>query len=580
VGSPHYIAPEVANDDPAGYDGRKVDMWSAGIIFYSMFTTSLPFGSDLHNCVRYKRFREWLQRDYAIAMKEGKEFQIPIWFWPTHISPLASDLLIKLLQTDPTQRITAAEALRHPWCRVGLSTPDDNLQPGSSCPTPILQNALHDNMHLELGETGVPLSTAMSVIANEHDEQMHDPDSGVPSKPTAAPAGLTHKMLSQDPNGTNFTTTGNNNNITNSINKNERTPTAPVSRQLFSEAIGTAPNGPGTSLPVTSLLSASLANVQTNPGAYATQSAANPTIYDNSHSSAGPKLRHLQQPSVQVNHVTGTTNQPEQQQQKPSQQQQTSQSSGWQYDREAILQQQRQKEAEVLALYQLQHQQQLVQQQANAQRLQQPPQSPYVHYQQENGQIAISPHVPFQSSPLLFVQQHQHQHQQHSEQANFFLARPAPSGSLAQYSVSSSFGSSPLAGSPPFLYPSQAQLVMNRSEHGSTMEIAAPVASMMVDDGSLQSSGGFVENQQSSLPQRHGHISKMMTMEVDATYESTTSSKYPPRPPQYKSDALGDGSGPAILSPAGMSHVSVTSPANSVMAGQYLQSKEASLLLR
>lgn len=84
VGSPHYIAPEVANDgknrlmiclglvicrlmlmlmrrlmficsvDPAGYDGRKVDMWSAGIIFYSLFTTSLPFGGDLNTCARYK----------------------------------------------------------------------------------------------------------------------------------------------------------------------------------------------------------------------------------------------------------------------------------------------------------------------------------------------------------------------------------------------------------------------------------------------------------------------------------------------------------------------------------------------
>lgn len=40
--------------DPAGYDGRKVDMWSAGIIYYSLFTTSLPFGSDLSSCARYK----------------------------------------------------------------------------------------------------------------------------------------------------------------------------------------------------------------------------------------------------------------------------------------------------------------------------------------------------------------------------------------------------------------------------------------------------------------------------------------------------------------------------------------------
>jgi serine/threonine protein kinase len=54
VGSPHYIAPEIGMDDPAGYDGRKVDMWSAGVILYSFFTGSLPFGSDLSCCPRYR----------------------------------------------------------------------------------------------------------------------------------------------------------------------------------------------------------------------------------------------------------------------------------------------------------------------------------------------------------------------------------------------------------------------------------------------------------------------------------------------------------------------------------------------
>ena len=34
VGSPHYIAPEIINHDPTGYDGRKEDMWSAGVILY------------------------------------------------------------------------------------------------------------------------------------------------------------------------------------------------------------------------------------------------------------------------------------------------------------------------------------------------------------------------------------------------------------------------------------------------------------------------------------------------------------------------------------------------------------------
>jgi hypothetical protein len=499
-----------------------------------------------------------LQRDYVIAVKESKEFQIPIWFWPTHISPLAGDLLVKLLQTDPTQRITATEALRHPWCRVGLSSPEDDL-PGSRCLTsPTLQDALHNNMHLELGETGVPLSTAMSIIANE-------------------------QIPDQDPNGTISTTAGNGNNICNyNGNSGYQTPTTSVNRQLFSEAGGVPSSGPGSSVPVTSLLSASLANVQPNHGAYVNHSATSGTVYDNSHSSAGPKLRHLKQPSAQVHHISGKTNQPEKQQQQPAALQQPSQSGGWQYDREAILQQQRQKEAEALALYQLQQQQAQAQQQSHVQRLQQPPQSPYVQYQQENSQIAISPHVPFQSSPLLFIQQQQ-QHTGHGH-ASFLLAHPAPGGNLAQYSVSSSFGSSPLAGSPPFLYPSQAQLVMNRSEYaftnnnGSTMVIAAPAASMMVDESGVQSSRGFVPNQPALHHQhQYAHNSNMMTMEVDAPYEAITSSVYPPQ-----NSALNDGSGSVNVSSVGMSHGSVSAafPATSMPSTQYLHSKESLHLLR
>jgi len=54
VGSPHYIAPEIATSNILGYDGRMVDIWSAGIILYSLLTCTLPFGSDIAICPRYK----------------------------------------------------------------------------------------------------------------------------------------------------------------------------------------------------------------------------------------------------------------------------------------------------------------------------------------------------------------------------------------------------------------------------------------------------------------------------------------------------------------------------------------------
>ena len=58
-----------------------------------------------------------MQSEYGPAMRDGKgdEIILPLWFFPSSISPLAGSLIVSLLHIDPQQRCTAAEALRHPW---------------------------------------------------------------------------------------------------------------------------------------------------------------------------------------------------------------------------------------------------------------------------------------------------------------------------------------------------------------------------------------------------------------------------------------------------------------------------------
>ncbi len=45
-GSYSYAAPELLTTERNGYDGKKADVWSLGVIIYAMVCGRLPFGDD------------------------------------------------------------------------------------------------------------------------------------------------------------------------------------------------------------------------------------------------------------------------------------------------------------------------------------------------------------------------------------------------------------------------------------------------------------------------------------------------------------------------------------------------------
>ncbi|OMJ70345.1 hypothetical protein SteCoe_31699 [Stentor coeruleus] len=95
-GTPYYLAPEILKGD---YN-EKVDIWSCGITLYVLLTGKAPY----------------LARDPK-TIKQAiltNPFQVDSQTLPTK-SGLLRDFLQKLLEIDPEKRISAEEALYHPW---------------------------------------------------------------------------------------------------------------------------------------------------------------------------------------------------------------------------------------------------------------------------------------------------------------------------------------------------------------------------------------------------------------------------------------------------------------------------------
>jgi len=105
-GTPIYVAPEVLMGE--GY-GPEVDLWSVGVIMYILLCGFPPFFDDGKN----------MGLLFEQIMSGKFDFPAPYW---TNISDAAKDLIGKLLQVDPKQRFTAAQALAHPWITQNGST--------------------------------------------------------------------------------------------------------------------------------------------------------------------------------------------------------------------------------------------------------------------------------------------------------------------------------------------------------------------------------------------------------------------------------------------------------------------------
>lgn len=102
-GTPYYIAPEVIK----GQYNEACDMWSFGVVMFVMLFGYPPFHADSDQEI----FRQVLEGFHPFV-KKGYRAHFPL---SIPASDSAKDLIGKLLTTDTAKRLTAEEALEHPW---------------------------------------------------------------------------------------------------------------------------------------------------------------------------------------------------------------------------------------------------------------------------------------------------------------------------------------------------------------------------------------------------------------------------------------------------------------------------------
>ncbi|KAF7952223.1 uncharacterized protein EAE97_001720 [Botrytis byssoidea] len=118
-GSPHYAAPELIGGFK--YRGDKVDIWSMGVILYASLCGRLPFdvegvGNDR---ARLNPLLSKIQKgEYEVAPEFSKE---------------AANLISRILQVNPKERITLNQIWKHPVVRKYDYL--DNLGSGQSIPS-------------------------------------------------------------------------------------------------------------------------------------------------------------------------------------------------------------------------------------------------------------------------------------------------------------------------------------------------------------------------------------------------------------------------------------------------------------
>eukprot|EP00347_Sterkiella_histriomuscorum_P009181 403342210 len=107
VGQLAYMAPEVLEENYT----EKADIWATGVVMYELLSNKVPFDAST-------------DQDVMMAIRDGSfAFDGPAW---RSVSAEAKDLIRQMLLYNPKSRISAKDALRHPWILTQAPLQPDN----------------------------------------------------------------------------------------------------------------------------------------------------------------------------------------------------------------------------------------------------------------------------------------------------------------------------------------------------------------------------------------------------------------------------------------------------------------------
>nr|XP_034365646.1 sperm motility kinase X-like [Arvicanthis niloticus] len=101
-GTLEYCAPEIFTD--VEYDAQANDIWSMGVVLYTMVTGHFPFEAKTYSQMKEKM----LNPKYSI---------------PPMLSPDIANLIMQLFTVDPDQRPKICDIMQHQWLRGGKDLP-------------------------------------------------------------------------------------------------------------------------------------------------------------------------------------------------------------------------------------------------------------------------------------------------------------------------------------------------------------------------------------------------------------------------------------------------------------------------